>query len=255
MPTITKIFIIQSLKTTDQPKVGEELYKKLQGLVQTSLSEISTRNELFADLDLIKDEVKQSSGQYIIHFHCHGNEDGIGIFDKSDSLDFISWETLRIALRNIFIASGHKIIVSFCSCEGFNAMKLIAGFEPCPYYLITGSLEKIGFNDSVDAYYLYYKNFNEGKSAIDNIGEVNRNYPSVRFLALPAVELFELAWKGYFNTQLTPEKVALRKEQIKSEIIAIAGRITQEQENLIDKGLTEETARLDYERFKNKFLS
>jgi len=255
MGHIAKVFIIQSLKTTDKLKSGEELNKQLSTTILTDFKNVETDEELFAQLDKIKDELKGKTGQYILHFDCHGNKGGIGVFDKLDHSHFISWEDLRDKLREIYLASDIKPIVSFSSCEGFNVAKLVANFKPCPYYLITGSFKKIGFQDSVDGYLTFYRNIDVGKDYMENVKEVRDKFPKLDFASFTAEQLFHIGWTSYLRVELTPERINERKECIKAEIIALVGTITKEQEEFLNKQFTNQAANEHYDRYREIFFS
>lgn len=255
MSNITKVFIIQSLKTTDTCKSGEELDKKLKGYIQTDFKNVETDNEFFAQLDKIKTEITATHGRYVIHFDCHGNKGGIGVFDKTDNLSFLSWEDLRDKLREIFLASEQKPIVSFSSCEGFNVIKLVAHFKPCPYDLITGSFRKIAFQDSVDGYFMFYTNLDKGIDIATSIKQTRDNFPTLDFAAFTAKQLFHIGWAAYLNTQLSPERIRERKESIIAEIISMTGTITPEQEKFLDNCFTNQASDEHFESYKNAFFS
>jgi len=252
---ISKIFIIQSLKKSDY-KSGEELSKKLSSII-TSVSFLNaeTDAEMFAELDRIKLEITKKIGQYIIHFDCHGNKSGIGIYDKSDNLFFLSWEDLRDKLREIYVASNQKAIISFSSCEGFNVAKLVAQFKPCPFYLITGSFSKISFVDSVNGYFLFYRNLINNKKIQDNVAEIRTTFPTLNFVVFDNTQLVIIAWNGYINLELTPNKIKERKDAIKTEIIQLTGKITKEQERYLDKQFTLAATEEHFKKFKEVFFS
>ncbi len=254
MGQLKKVFIIQSLKTTDLLKSGEELNKKLSATIAGDFKSVETDEELYAQLDKIKSELKDNPGQYVLHFDCHGNKSGIGVYDKKDNLYFISWEDLRDKLREVYLASDQKLIVSFSSCEGFNVAKLVANFKPCPYYLITGSFKKIGFQDSVDGYCTFYNNFDSAKDFSANIKEVRDSYPRLDFAAFTAKQLFHIGWAGYMRLELTPERIKERKESIIADIIAIAGTITKEQENFISNQFASQASDEHYSKYREAFF-
>ena len=255
MGHITKLYIIQSLKTTDQIKSGEELNRTLSKAISTDFKNVETEEELFLHLGQIKSELIGNNGQHVLHFDCHGNKSGIGIFDKNDALNFISWEGLRDKLREIYLASHQKLIVSFSSCEGFNVAKLVAHFKPCPYYLITGSFKKIDFIDSVDGYVSFYTNLDTGKDFVENVKEVRVQFPNLDFVAFTAEMLFHLGWAEYLRSQLTPEKIQERTENITAEIIAIAGTITKEQEEFIADQFTHQASNEHFKKYKDIFFT
>ena len=189
-----------------------------------------------------------------MHFDCHGDKSGIGIFDKADNLYFISWEDLRDKLREIYLASDQKPIVSFSSCEGFNVAKLVAHFKPCPYYLITGSFRKIGFQDSVDGYYTFYINLDTGIDFMVNVKEVRDNFPKLDFSAFTAEQLFHIGWTGYMRLELTPERIKERKESMIAKIIATVGSITIEQEGFLSNQFTNQASEEHYNKYRETFF-
>ena len=255
MTSINKIFIIQSLETKDILKSGEELSQRLSKIIPVNFQNVETDVEVFEHLDKIRDEINLTKERYIIHFDCHGNEDGIAIFDKTDNVSFIDWEDMRDKLRDIYLITKQRLIISFSSCEGLNVVKLIAAFKPCPFELITGSFKKIGFRDSVDGYELFYKSIHKGDKLEDAMGKTRLRYPKLDFVSFPTLRLVKLGWDGYFKTQLSPDKVAERKEQIISEIISLKGIITQPEIDFIEMGLSKEAAKKDYERYVKIFWS
>lgn len=255
MTNIKKIFIIQSLKTLDILKSGEELSKKLSLVIPVDLKCAETDIEIFEHLDKVRDEIANTEDKYVIHFDCHGNEDGIGIYDKADNLSFISWEDLRDTFREIYLVTKKRLIISFSSCKGLNVVKLIAAFKPCPFDLITGSFRKIGFQDSIDGYEYFYVSIHNGDQLEKAMGETRLKYPSLDFAAFTAQKLVKLGWKGYFNLQLTQEKVKERKAKIILKAIYKKGFISKQDIAFIEKRLSNEGAEKDYQRYKKIFFS
>jgi len=256
MNIITEIFIIQSLKTIDIYKSGLELAQKLKGSIATTLTNVETKAELFDQIEKIKAQVTGTKAKYVIHFDCHGNEDGIGIFDKFDNSEFVIWEDFRLVFREIYTNTLTRPIISFSTCKGFNVMKLLAAFEPCPYDVITGSLIEIPFGDSVAAYFDFYTNINNGMDFAQNIKEIRDTYPKVNFIAVSSELLFLMAWEAYFKTQLTPEVLKVRKAHIIAEVEAKTKRpLTALQLAMLEKGLSQGQASEDYRRFRDKFYS
>jgi|GEM_PF-2053019 len=252
---IKKIFIIQSLKTTDAIKSGELLSKKVQNIIEVEFYNVETSIEVYNIIDAIKTEISGNKETYVVHFDCHGNENGIGLFDTKDTLTFIKWEELREQFRELYLITKQKPIISFSSCKGLNVMKLIAQFKPCPYEFITGSLKKIDFQESIDGYELFYKMLNSGETLENSMNSIREKYPNLDFMAFTTQKLVQLAWDNYLKTQISPEKVIQRKRDIINEVVSLKGFITPADIAIIDNGLTEIAANLDKERYFKIFNS
>ncbi len=256
MGLIGKIFIIQSLRFNDI-KSGELLKNNIENIIPTVFKKIENRNDLFHYLENIKSDCPQPKSVNVIHFDCHGNEDGIAIFDNNDVCMFVEWSELRLIFREIYKAFDIKPIISFSCCKGINVMKLLAEFEPCPYNLVTGSLEDIPFMDSIHGYSLFYKNLNDVKPLDENINDVRNAFPSLDFFAFNADTLCEKAWMKYKETKLTPEVIEARKVEIRAEVIKMQNGkpFTAVQERQLNANLTIESGELDYQRFRKIFYS
>ncbi|NML40855.1 hypothetical protein HHL17_26900 [Chitinophaga sp. G-6-1-13] len=255
MPIINKIFIIQSLKTIDPLESGKELSSRLSSAIPVDFKDVETDIEVFEHLDNVQAEISETNEKYVIHFVCHGNEDGIGIFDKSDNVSFIAWEDLRERFRDIYLATKQRVMTSFSSCEGLNVVKLIASFKPCPFDSVTGSFEKISFRDSVDGYEHFYNKIYNGETIEAAMEETRRKYPSMGFSAFTTQKLVKIGWDGYLTTQFTPEKVKERKAQIITAVTSLKGSITSREIEIIDKKLSKKEATKDFEHYKKIFFS
>ena len=170
-----KFYFIQSLKTTD-PDLGNQIHTHTSKKSQSEFFDVKNRQDLFDKLDFISSELEKNKElDGIIHFHTHGNEKGIGLYDNENKLEFASWKDLRPKFRNIYLSTSKKPMLSICACKGFNISRLVPRFEPCPYDYITGSFDPIGFVDSVEGYKTFYDGILNGIDLSDNIKNINTN--------------------------------------------------------------------------------
>ena len=89
-----KFYFIQSLKTTD-PDLGRQIHLHVSKKSKSDFFDVKNKQELFDKLDFISTELetnKELDG--IIHFHTHGNEKGIGLYDSENKLEFAEWKEL-----------------------------------------------------------------------------------------------------------------------------------------------------------------
>lgn len=250
-----KFYIIQSLKPTD-PNLGQKIFDELSSTANCEFFSINTRQELNNIFDYIQMDLsvdKQIKG--VVHLHCHGNNEGIGLFNKIGKIDFIKWEELRVKFREMYVSTSKKPILSICSCEGFNVARLVPHLEPCPYEYITGSFKKIGFKISVDAYSCFYKLLIQEKSLQESVIETRTKYPKLDFTCLNNSQLFELAIEAYLKNEMIPEKISKRKLEIEKKVIAHFGFINQEQKDYLEFIFTEKGTEEQLEKFKKVFFS
>ncbi|HET6256236.1 MAG TPA: hypothetical protein VFE32_19315 [Puia sp.] len=252
---ISKIYILQSFESVEAIKSGRELYEKLKDKIAVYFKDVQSPNDLYEELEKIRAEIISSEELCVIHFDCHGNEDGIELYDLHDNGTSITWEDFRSKFRNIYISSPAKPIISFSSCKGLYVMKLIAKFEPCPYGTIAGCLEDIEFEDSIDAFFLFYISLMSGASVLNGTVDVVAKYPHLKFFGFDAKDLAELGWDRYKKEKLTPEVIKARKDEIISEVIKIKGHITEADFALLERGLTADSGKADHERHREIFNS
>lgn len=166
-----------------------------------------------------------------VHFDCHGNEDGIAATNQEGQDELVTWGELRPWLREIFSTTGNKPILCLSSCKGFNAVKLVPSFEPCPYEYVTGSFEEIGFEESVKGYNLFYDGIISGLSIKDAALAVH-NTPelkALKFVGLSAHALLEFAIDAYIEKECTPERLASKKEEAKKLLLSMGVLLDQAQ--------------------------
>jgi hypothetical protein len=252
---IHNIYILQSLEKTD-PKTGELLSKALTGKIINEFTAIRNRDGLFIRLNEIISECTILNGYFVLHFDCHGNEDGIGLYDENNHQEFVEWEELRQAFRKMYELTHIKPLISLSCCKGFSAVKLLTRFEPCPFKEIAGSLIDVPFGDSVNGFYMLYQLLQSGMSLVEAGARVHSDYPKLKFIAYPADHLFELGWVAYKESQLIDSKLKERKSNILAGIEKGQGfPPTVIQIDLIDKKLRPESFEDDRERFRKIFYS
>jgi hypothetical protein len=250
---IAKLYILQSLRTTDPLPCGKILRDRIDPILPTYFAVVTDATTLFHELRQIKDDILSLCAPAVIHFDCHGNEDGIGLYDHQDKLTMLSWEDFRATFRDIYTSALVKPLVSFSSCKGLNIMQLIAQYEPCPYEAIAGCLVEIGFQDSVDGFYLFYTEIHAGTRLVDAVVQVEQRFPQLRFFAAPAMILAELGWIKYKQIKLTAEVITKRKADIIAQITAIQGGVTPHQIAMLDALITSDSGDRDQQRHMNVF--
>lgn len=250
-----KFYIIQSLKPTD-PDLGQMVHDNIKNISTSQFFKVSDKNGLLSALDFIKlDLTTNPELKGVIHIHCHGNDQGIGILNNKGAMEFVYWEGLREKFREIYVSTNKKPLLSMCACEGFNVARLVAHFQPCPYDYITGSFKTIGFDDSVNGYTSFYKNLISGKSLIDSINETRQNFPDIDFVCFNSIHLFQLATDGYKKIEMTPEKIKIRRDAIEKIIIDEFGFINAEQKAYLDYAFSDKGTDDYLKKYETIFFS
>lgn len=252
---MNKFYIIQSLKSTD-PDLGEKVYLNFLDKSNVKFFKTFSKVELFQIFDFISTELsgnKELRG--IIHLHCHGNDYGIALRDNADVREFVKWDELRVKFRELYIQTINKPILSMCSFKGFNLLKLVAILEPCPYDYITGSMKKLGFQDSIDAYSCFYNQLNSEKSIEESSLETISQFPDIGFVCLNSIQLFNLCVEGFKESELSVEKLLARKKYLESIILKVSGSINSDQKKFIDFSCSKEGMNEILEGYKKIFFS
>lgn len=206
-----KFYILESLRKADQ-KTGFEIYTEFKDKADFIHLPYNSRKNLFDILKQIEMETKATGKRPFVHFDCHGNEDGIGVVYSDGKEELIDWREISDAFRGIYKSSKKRAVICMSSCKGFNAVKIIAHFEPCPYDYISGSFEKIGFQESFDGYKLFYEQVLQGEELVKAGIKVHQDFDKLKFICLSASQLFEIAEKGYLKTKRPPEAIIKEKK-------------------------------------------
>lgn len=251
-----KIFILESLRK-DDPKTGQLIHQFLdKNGFENEFFNFHSKQELFDSFDKIKVKCSAGSFQPFVHFDCHGNDEGIGVVIDDNNEELITWTEIHAAFRDIYISSHRKSVICMSSCEGFNAVKLVARKEPCPYDFVCGSFEKISFADGYVGFQKFYQLVLSGKTVYDAALDVHNDVDLVKlkFIGLNSVTLFNLAIDGYLRKECTPEKLVQKKAYYKI-IIEQDAPINQIQMDYLNKAFTIEGQRQILLEFANVFFS
>ena len=205
-----KFYILESLRETDD-KTGEQLYKTFKATSDFVYLPFDSKVKLFEILEYIKLDTNASNKKPFVHFDCHGNENGIGVVNADKTEELILWNEISDAFRTIYKASGKRSVICMSSCKGFNAIKLVADKNTCPYEYVSGSFEKIGFTDSFEGYKLFYELAIAGHELVKAGIQVHNKFDKLKFVCLSSSQLFQIAEEGYLRIKTTPEEIAKEK--------------------------------------------
>ncbi len=226
-------YILENLREAD-PKTGKALYDTFKDRADFVYLPFDSRQKLFDLLDFIKLDVSATNKKPFVHFDCHGNANGIGVINTDKSEELVEWREISNAFRQIYKSSTKHSVLCMSSCKGFNAIKLVAEKDTCPFDYVSGSFEPISFKDSFEGYKSYYELVLGGNELVKAGIQVHQTFDKLKFVCLSASQLFEIAEKGYLNTKRTPEEIAKEKEKTIQKAKNAAGTLTPEMTAFID---------------------
>lgn len=250
-----KFYFIQSLKTKD-PNLGEQIHLHISKQSKSLFFNVKSKKEFFSTLnDICLDLKENPEFEGIIHIHTHGNEKGIGLFDKFDNLEFAEWNDLRQIFREIYVSTSKKPMLSICACKGFNISRLVPRFEPCPYHYITGSFNPIGFNDSVEGYKKFYDGIISNADLLQNVKEINEAFPKMGFACFNSNQIFQIAVEAYKRDEMVPERIEKRRKEFERIIVKEFGYVNIQQKLFLDFALSDRGTEFYLNKFKEAFYS
>ncbi len=101
----------------------------------------------------------------VLHFSCHGNENGIQLTSQRDANQIINWKELASLIKPINDEVG-GVGVCMSSCGGSHGKKMaqvLAG-EQVPIGWIVGTSKNLNYADGAIAFATFYRGFQKGLS-------------------------------------------------------------------------------------------
>jgi hypothetical protein len=216
------VFVLESLKTKD-PKTGKAIHKFLgRENISSEYHQFTSITQLFDTLKHIETECLTKGLKPFVHFDCHGNGDGIAVITNGVNGELVQWAEILDQFIAIYRASNQGLVVCMSSCNGFHISRMVAMGKACPFDQLSGSLKKIPFGKSLQAYRLFYKRVFEGIPVFDAAVEIHHTaeLSDVQFISANRATLWDLTYKGYVRDKLTPTALAAEK----AELLAILYR-------------------------------
>ena len=248
-----KFYILQSLRPADR-KTGKEIYDSLKDKCDMFFKEYQTKQGLLDILEYIKVDIQTTDKIPFVHFDCHGNENGIGVVKTDGTEELIAWTEIGDIFREIYLASSKKSIACFSSCKGFNSIKLVPEFKACPFDYVAGSFEKIGFNDSFEAFKEFYEQIISGIDIKPAAYHIHSKYDKMKFVCFSANVLFELGSKSYLELKMTKEELEKHK-QIAIKALGSVENLNPQQKAYLEYAYSEQGQKDYIEKWRRIFFS
>lgn len=220
-----KLWIIESLPDGDL-KTGTRLYdnqKKLSQSVQDSVSvllvEPKTKSEFINILQEIRKDTLHNDVYPIIHFECHGCEEGLGVANG----ELILWNDLRDSLISINHACKLNLMVTLAACNGYHFIKTSDKPDRAPFWGVIGPNEEmfdvdleIDFNEF---YSELIKNL-DGDAAMRILNRgIQNSSRKYHFFSVEAH--FRRSYKFYYANFCTGDGLDVRKRELLDEVMKL----------------------------------
>lgn len=218
--SFNKLWVIESLPSGEL-RTGKNLFdnqldkaKQVQQNLVVEFAEPITKAELFGVLDKIRSEAQ--CGIYpMIHFECHGCEDGLG----TASGELVEWEEIREILIDINLCTKLNLMIVIAACNGAHLIKVSTKLDAAPFWAIVGPEEPVTDQHIQRNFGRFYESFFsdlDGDKAIDILNEgVDKQDRIYHFIGVTG--LFAKAYRTYYKSHCIGEGKSERVEHLVSE--------------------------------------
>jgi len=198
-----KLWVIESLPSGEL-KTGKNLVdnqlanaKQQQPDLIVEFAEPITKAEFFEVLETIKNEAL--SGMFpMIHFECHGCEDGLG----TASGELIEWDELREILIEINFSCKLNLMIVIAACNGAHLIKVSTKLDAAPFLAIIGPEVEVTAGHIKDNFGRFYESFFTDLDGDKAIGILNQqaDHSDRTYHFLSAAGLFSRAYRSYYRS-------------------------------------------------------
>lgn len=212
-----KLWVIESLRVKDL-KTGRRLVdgqltqaQHAHPHLEVAYNTPAAKQELLNLLHHIRDEARK--GIYpMLHFECHGNEDGLGTADG----DLIEWDELRKVCIEINHGCRLNLVVVLAACNGIYFMRTAEQLDRAPFWAVIGPETEVNEDDVESDFGAFYTKLFEsldGSAAVlalnRGLSRANRQY---HFSSIEAI--FLRAYVAYHRDHCTGEGLRKRTEEL-----------------------------------------
>ena len=215
-----KLWVIESLPSGEL-RTGKNLFdnqldeaKQAQQDLVVEFAEPITKSELFDVLGKIRNEAL--SGIYpMIHFECHGCEDGL----ETASGELVEWDEIREILIEINLSPKLNLMVVIAACSGAHLIKVSTKLDAAPFWAIIGPEVEVTAGHIQDNFGRFYESFFselDGDKAINILNE-GAPHSDRTYHFLSSAGLFSRAYRTYYKSHCVGKGKRERVENLVSE--------------------------------------
>lgn len=195
-----KLWVIESLPARDL-KTGTNLVEnqlksalQIQPELEVELVQPVSKAEMITVLHRIRD--CSHKGQYpMIHFECHGCEEGLGT--ASDEL--IKWDELREVLIEINRNCRLNLVIVIAACMGAHLIKVSTTLDGAAFWAIIGPEGEVGPLEIQINFGDFYKKYFETLNGDEAINVLNQraDRSERKYVFVSAAGIFARAYRAY----------------------------------------------------------
>lgn len=253
-----KLWVIESLPDGEL-KTGKNLVenqlenaKKIHPDLEVAFEQLVTKAELFDVLEEIKNE--SSQGCYpLIHFECHGCEDGLGMA----SGELVEWDELREYFIEINYCCQLNLMIVIAACNGAHLIKVSTKLDAAPFWAIIGPEVEVTAGNIQDNFGKFYESFFsdlDGDKAIRVLNQ-GKSHSERQYHFISATGLFSRAYRTYYKSHCIGKGKKERIESLTSQAMQnpdVQKHGVKWARNQVKKGLAAEDQH--FEKLKNRFF-
>ena len=254
-----KLWVIESLPDGDL-KTGTNLVqnqlshaKQANPDLSVDLEQPATKSELIDTLNKVRDEARSDGTYPMLHFECHGCEDGLGVA----SGELVEWDELRESLIEINHACRLNLVIVMAACNGAHLIKVSTKLDRAPFWAVIGPDQEVLAGEVERDFGAFYKKFFETLDGDLSIKELNRgaNRKNRTYHFLSAVGLFVKAYTKYYKSHCIGKRRRERIEYLTTQAMKnpdVQRRGVTWTRKKIKEGLAKEDAHFD--KLKNRYF-
>jgi len=224
MPHIrfARFVILDSLREGEESPSGRHLYEALEPYcsgykfpIPIERIPIPTRPALFEALERIRAQAVQTDRTPLLHFECHGNDDGI----KLAGGDFVFWEPLAETLALLNATTRFNLFVSVAACFGAYLSSQFVPTQRAPVSACLSTTKKAYPDELLRGFRTFYQTLlstDDANKSISALKEVNKEANQSFYLG-EATDFFTRTYSAYLERLCTPEKYRERARDMHEE--------------------------------------
>lgn len=247
------VLIIDSLQPGD-PNSARRLHEDIDLLMAANpptpgadRKKIETKADLFALLSNVERLAIEEQLLPLLHFECHGNEDGIQLADGSP----LAWKDLKPYLTAINVATKLNLMVVMSSCSGGGLTQSLELSDRAPVWGLIGPTRAISFGESEAHFGAFYREMFRTASPAAGVNALNKQAEEGLYWRTTAEGFFYAVWNAYKTRLFTPEQLERRAVRMQKRA-AVLGRPVLSKSEMLQKLIKSEPDSFD--AFRNKFF-
>ena len=225
----SKFVVIESLgpKEVSTGKILTGYVSSLDAVVQSAIpvevQDCPSAKSLLDLLDAMVSDAKQQQIYPILHFECHGDEQGRGLVFANGEL--MRWAELASRLKELNLAIGFNLLAFFAACNAFYFIEEMKAIQPAPLYAVVAPTDNVDPSEVMRGAMLYYRTLFNSSDAGVALSALKAEKLSVgQWFGKTAEQWFEEVVVGYFEGQCSTKAIAERARSLYQQQSRLSSR-------------------------------